>query len=33
MYIIQYRNPANPLAHYDGTAEEILEACGSKLSN
>ncbi|KAK2151488.1 hypothetical protein LSH36_361g00023 [Paralvinella palmiformis] len=27
----QYRNPANPLAHYDGTAEEILEACGNKL--
>lgn len=24
----QYSNPSNPLAHYDGTAEEILEACG-----
>lgn len=23
----QYSNPNNPLAHYDGTAEEILEAC------
>jgi cystathionine beta-synthase len=23
----QYVNPSNPLAHYDGTAEEILEAC------
>ena len=23
----QYRNPYNPIAHYDGTAEEILEAC------
>ncbi|KAE8886941.1 Cystathionine beta-synthase [Phytophthora fragariae] len=23
----QYSNPSNPLAHYDGTAEEILEAC------
>lgn len=22
----QYRNPANPLAHYDGTGEEILRA-------
>lgn len=27
----QYRNPSNPLAHYDGTADEILEACGGKL--
>lgn len=27
----QYSNPGNPLAHYDGTAEEILEACGGKL--
>jgi hypothetical protein len=24
----QYSNPNNPLAHYDGTAEEILEQCG-----
>jgi len=24
----QYRNPGNPLAHYDTTAEEILEQCG-----
>lgn len=24
----QYTNPSNPLAHYDGTAEEILDACG-----
>lgn len=24
----QYRNASNPLAHYDGTAEEILQACG-----
>ena len=23
----QYSNPSNPLAHYDGTAEEIIEAC------
>jgi len=27
----QYSNPANPMAHYDGTAEEILEACDGKL--
>lgn len=24
----QYRNPGNPLAHYDTTAEEIIEQCG-----
>lgn len=23
----QYRNAANPLAHYDSTAEEILQQC------
>ncbi|XP_070202618.1 cystathionine beta-synthase-like isoform X2 [Littorina saxatilis] len=27
----QYRNPSNPLAHFDGTAEEILSACDNKL--
>lgn len=27
----QYRNPSNPLAHYDGTANEILDACDGKL--
>nr|QIA61828.1 cystathionine beta-synthase-like protein [Halichondria panicea] len=27
----QYRNPGNPLAHYDGTAEEIIAQCGGKL--
>lgn len=27
----QYSNPSNPLAHYDGTAEEILEQCEGKL--
>jgi len=27
----QYRNPSNPVAHFDGTAEEILEACDGKL--
>ena len=27
----QYRNPSNPLAHYDGTAEELLYQCDGKL--
>merc|ERR1712014_283102 len=27
----QYMNPANPLAHYEGTAEEIIEQTGGKL--
>ncbi|KNC74639.1 cystathionine beta-synthase [Sphaeroforma arctica JP610] len=27
----QYDNEYNPLAHYDTTAEEILEACGGKV--
>jgi len=27
----QYRNAGNPLAHYDGTAEEIIDACDGKL--
>merc|ERR1719318_412143 len=27
----QYRNPGNPLAHYDTTAEEILEQCNGKV--
>jgi cystathionine beta-synthase len=27
----QYENPSNPLAHYDGTAEEILSACDGKI--
>merc|ERR1719336_2319597 len=27
----QYRNPGNPLAHYDITAEEILAQCGGKV--
>ncbi|XP_002163391.2 cystathionine beta-synthase-like protein isoform X1 [Hydra vulgaris] len=31
-YILdQYRNPGNPLAHYDLTAEEILHQCDGKL--
>jgi cystathionine beta-synthase len=28
----QYRNPYNPIAHYDTTAEEILEACNGENS-
>lgn len=27
----QYSNPSNPLAHYDGTAEEILAACDDRI--
>ncbi|GFT96863.1 cystathionine beta-synthase [Nephila pilipes] len=27
----QYRNPGNPLAHYDVTAEELLEQCDNKI--
>jgi len=27
----QYKNPNNPLAHYDNTAEEILQQCGGSL--
>jgi cystathionine beta-synthase len=27
----QYSNPNNPLAHYYGTAEEVIEACGGQL--
>jgi len=27
----QYSNPSNPLAHYEGTAEEILEQCDGKV--
>ncbi|KAJ3176811.1 hypothetical protein HDU85_006521 [Gaertneriomyces sp. JEL0708] len=27
----QYTNPNNPLAHYDGTAEEIIAQCGGKI--
>ena len=28
---MQYSNPNNPLAHYDGTAEEILEQCDGQI--
>merc|ERR1719231_1101788 len=27
----QYSNPSNPLAHYDGTAEELLQQCDGKI--
>lgn len=27
----QYANTGNPLAHYDGTAEEILQQCDGKV--
>ncbi|KAI9227011.1 MAG: cystathionine beta-synthase [Piptocephalis tieghemiana] len=27
----QYDNPYNPIAHYDGTAEEILQACDDRV--
>jgi len=28
----QYRNASNPLAHYDSTAEEILQQCDGLLT-
>jgi cystathionine beta-synthase len=27
----QYSNPSNPIAHYDQTAEELLEQCGGEI--
>lgn len=27
----QYKNPSNPIAHYDETAQEIFDQCGGKL--
>jgi cysteine synthase B len=32
-YPDQYSNPSNPLAHYDGTAVEILDALGDRLTH
>ncbi|HEY4026490.1 MAG TPA: cysteine synthase family protein [Candidatus Dormibacteraeota bacterium] len=32
-YPDQYNNPANPLAHYHGTAREILEQTGGRLTH
>lgn len=31
MILDQYRNPGNPLAHYDVTAEEIIDQCDGRL--
>lgn len=28
---VRYKNPSNPLAHYEGTAEEILHQTGGKV--
>ena len=28
----QYINPSNPMAHYDGTGEEILQQCYEKIT-
>ena len=27
----QYKNPSNPLAHYEGTAEELWDQCDGKI--
>lgn len=27
----QYANVSNPLAHYDGTAEELIQQCDGKI--
>jgi S-sulfo-L-cysteine synthase (O-acetyl-L-serine-dependent) len=32
-YADQYSNPSNPLAHYDGTGPEILDALGDRLTH
>lgn len=32
-YPDQYSNPSNPLAHYDGTAVEILDALGDRITH
>jgi cysteine synthase B len=32
-YPDQYSNPSNPLAHYDGTGKEIVDALGSELTH
>ncbi len=32
-YPDQYANPSNPLAHYDGTGPEILEAIGDRITH
>lgn len=30
-YLGQYSNPSNPLAHYEGTAEELIDQCEGKI--
>ncbi len=30
-HLDQYANPSNPMAHYQGTAEEIWEQCEGKV--
>src|SRR6201999_95338 len=32
-YPDQYSNPSNPLAHYDGTGVEILDAVGDRITH
>jgi cysteine synthase B len=32
-YADQYRNPSNPLAHYYGTGQEILDAVGDRITH
>lgn len=32
-YCDQYSNPSNPLAHYHGTGQEVLDALGDKLTH
>src|SRR5476649_1227263 len=32
-YPDQYSNPSNPLAHYDGTGVEILDALGDRITH
>ena len=32
-YPDQYSNPSNPLAHYDGTGPEILDALGDRITH
>lgn len=32
-YADQYRNPSNPLAHYRGTGQEILDALGDRITH
>lgn len=31
LFSLQYLHPGNPLAHYETTADEIIEACGGRV--